>query len=104
MIATLAFLVLSKSARLLGDIRDIEGVEEHAIANASLVLKLLVRFAVAFGLPTEAHRIDAMAKTIFNQVDMKALFVVLVQGLVGIFEHACRHQSPFRKIIASKTP
>jgi len=89
--------VISESARTLDDVYEMEGVEEHATANASLVLRLLVRYAVAFELPTETHRIDGMVKKIFNQGKMKDFFVVPTQDIISNFEYARGHDSPFKR-------
>jgi hypothetical protein len=95
MIATLEYLVISESARTLDEVYHMEGLAEHTSANASLVQRLLVRYAVGFELPTETHRIDGILEKIFKQGKMKDFFLTPTQDIIGNFEYARGLDNPF---------
>jgi len=97
MVATLEYLVISESARILENIYDQEKVDPQSLINEELLVRLLVVYSVTFELPTNQARIQQIAKRVLNQNFKHELFLTPMKDIVGNFEFVRGHQNPFSK-------
>lgn len=97
MVATLEYLVISESARILQDIYEQEEVSEAASVEEGLLLRLLVVYSVTFELPANSVRIKNIARKVLNQNFKHDLFLTPMQDIVRNFDFNRGHQNPFAK-------
>jgi len=96
MVATLEYLVISESTRMLEEIYEVEHVDEQTAVNGSSLLRLLVGYSMAFELMKPAQIPSLMSK-ILEPGLMYDHFVTPMQDIINNFEYARGHQSPFKK-------
>lgn len=97
MVATLEYLVISESARILEDIYEQQGVNEAASIEESTLLELLVVYSVTFELPTNPARVQRIVRKVFNQNFQQELFLTPMQDIVKNFGFTRGQQNPFAK-------
>jgi len=97
MVATLEYLVISESARILEDIYDQEKVDSQSVIDEELLVRLLVIYSVTFEVPTNHARIQQISKRVLNQNFKHELFLTPMKDIVGNFEFMRGHQNPFSK-------
>jgi len=97
MVATLEYLVISESAKILEDIYDQEKIDPQSLINEEMLVRLLVVYSVTFELPTNPARIRQIAKRVMTQNFKHELFLTPMKDIVGNFEFLRGHQNPFSK-------
>jgi hypothetical protein len=102
MVATLEYLVISESARILEDIYDQEKVDSQSVIDEELLVRLLVIYSVTFELPTNHVRIQQIAKRVLNQNFKHELFLTPMKDIVGNLNSCAGIKIPSPRIIDSK--
>jgi len=97
MVATVEYLVIGESTRMLEEIYDAEHVDEQTTVKESIMLRLLVRYSGTFELLAEPKRVRKLMKKIFEQGYMHDYFVTPMQDIINNFKYARGHQNPFKK-------
>jgi len=97
MVATLEYLVISESTRILEDIYDQEKVDPESMINEELLMRLLVVYSVTFELPGNPTENQQIASRVLNQNFNHEMFLDPVKDIVGNFEFVRGHQNPFSK-------
>jgi len=97
MVATLEYLVISESTRILEDIYDQEKVDPQSMINEDLLMRLLVVYSVTFELPANPTETQQIASRVLTQNFNHEMFLDPMKDIVGNFVFVRGRQNPFSK-------